>query len=116
MRFSPTDEVLVSLPAVCALAQTDLAHDVMQYHRSCRAEQCAWKQVAYRTLVHFRRIEPPRLSRRQRAQRRDIEFPYPSSPYVTAARTDIPIEIYQQVLDGLNELANSLSANNSRDR
>lgn len=59
MSFAPPDEALVCVPSICDLAQIELAHDLMQRHRNCRADNCAWKQLAYRTLVHCRRIEPP---------------------------------------------------------
>lgn len=106
MYFSPTDDVVVSLPGICDLARIEMAHSSMQRHRSCRIEHCAWKQVAYRTLVHFQRIRPPALSPRERAHRRGIEFPCTSAEYHPHPYGGAPTEIFQQVLDGLNELAN----------
>ncbi|WP_062997257.1 hypothetical protein [Nocardia mikamii] len=117
MPYSPIDEdALLALPDICDLSQIELAHDLMQRHRNCRIEQCAWKQVAYRTLVHVRRIEPPRLSPRERAHRRGIEFPVGSDVSGLPLRSAVPIETFQQVLAGLSELANDLYPNVIRDR
>ncbi|PSR69407.1 hypothetical protein C8258_05960 [Nocardia sp. MDA0666] len=117
MPYPPIDEdALLALPGICDLTQIELAHDLMQQHRCCRIEQCAWKQVAYRTLVHLRRVEPPRLSPRERAHRRGIEFPVGSGVSASPRHNAVPIETFQQVLAGLTELANSVHPNVIRDR
>lgn len=117
MPYSPIDEdALLALPDICDLSQVELAHDLMQQHRCCRIEQCAWKQVAYRTLVHLRRIEPPRLSPRERAHRRGVEFPVGSGVSGLSRQNAVPVETFQQVLAGLTELANSMHPNVIRDR
>ncbi|AHH22241.1 hypothetical protein NONO_c74860 [Nocardia nova SH22a] len=116
MLFSPLDDALLVPPGICGLAQADLAHDLMRRHRDCRAERCAWKQVAYRTLVQLGRIEPPNSSSRERAHRHGIEFPYRSDVYGVRERTEATAETFQQVLDGLKALANDMSPNDSRDR
>ncbi|MCC3313977.1 hypothetical protein [Nocardia africana] len=117
MPYSPIDDdALLALPGICDLPQIELAHDLMQEHRNCRIEQCAWKRVAYRTLVHFRRVEPPRLSPRERAHRRGIEFPVGSGFSGSPRQNAVPIETFEQVLAGLTELADSLHPNVVRDR
>ncbi|NKY43400.1 hypothetical protein [Nocardia cerradoensis] len=117
MPYSPIDEdALLALPGICDLSQIELAHDLMQHHRTCRIDQCAWKQVAYRTLVHFRRVEPPRLSPRERAHRRGVEFPVGSGVSGSSRQNVVPIETFQQVLAGLTELANNMHPNVFRDR
>lgn len=116
MPYSPIDEdALLALPDICDRSQIELAHDLMQQHRNCRIEQCAWKQVAYRTLVHFRRVEPPRSSPRERAHRRGVEYPVGSGVSGSPCHHAVPIETFQQVLAGLTELANNMRPN-VRDR
>ncbi len=116
MLFSPFDDALLIPPSICDRAQVDLAHDLMRHHRDCRAERCAWKRVAYRTLVHVGRIDPPSSSPRERAHRQGIDFPYSSGVYDPYDRADVPTETFQQVLDGLKALANGVSPNDSRNR
>lgn len=59
---------------VCGVADVELAHRLMRRHRECRVERCAWKWVAYCTLVHSGRLAPQSESPRERAYRRGIEF------------------------------------------
>ena len=106
MHPPPIADTFVSTPGLCEHTQIDLAHELMQAHRSCRVQHCAWKQVAYRTLVHYRRLEPPRWSPRERAHLRGVEFPLRAAIYGAPAPTEVPAATFQQVLAGLNELAN----------
>lgn len=67
-------EEVLAAPVVCGVADVELAHRVMRRHRECRVERCAWKWVAYCTLVHVGRLAPQSVSPRERAHRRGIEF------------------------------------------
>ncbi|MBF6287604.1 hypothetical protein [Nocardia cyriacigeorgica] len=67
-------EEVLAAPVVCGVADVELAHRVMRRHRECRVERCAWKWVAYCTLVHVGRLAPQSVSPRERAYRRGIEF------------------------------------------
>lgn len=109
-----TDEVRVTPPSICELSQIELAHATMQQHLCCRAEHCAWKQVAYHTLVHFHRVEPPRLSPRERAHCRGVEFPAAEETGKPFRHGVVPAETFRQVLAGLNELANGLYPTDTR--
>ncbi len=115
MCFSPITDALVSMPVICELSEIELAHELMRKHRNCRAQDCAWKQLSYRTLVYFRRIEPPRSSPRERAHRHGAEFSSSGGDYGAHPKDVVPVETFQQVLAGLNELANGLYPNDSRD-
>lgn len=73
----------------------------MQRHRACRIEQCAWKWVAYCTLVQRGRIVPQQFSPRERAHRRGIAFPIDHSERGPALEGTPDVVTFQQVLDGL---------------
>jgi hypothetical protein len=103
-----TDDILVALPSICGRGEIDLAHRQMQRHCACRVERCAWKWVAYYTLVVHGRIAPQELSPRERAHRRGIDFPtYDAAPVLPAGGTPEP-KTFQEVLDGLSRLADDL--------
>ncbi|WP_039802241.1 hypothetical protein [Nocardia araoensis] len=97
--------VIVAPPRVCAPADLELAHQQMRRHRACRIEQCAWKWVAYCTLVQSGRIVPQRLSPRERAHRRGIAFPIDNSEHGLALEEAPNVATFRQVLDGLAQLA-----------
>lgn len=67
-------EEVLAAPVVCGGADVELAHRLMRRHRECRVERCAWKWVAYCTLVQLGRLAPQSASPRERAYRRGIEF------------------------------------------
>ncbi|MCP2291805.1 hypothetical protein [Nocardia amikacinitolerans] len=93
-----SDDRILTPPTICANADIELAHRQMQRHRACRIEYCAWKWVAYYTLVASGRIAPQALSPRQRAYRRGIAFPLarPEPPCGAAELVSL-----FEVLDGL---------------
>ncbi|MBF6464528.1 hypothetical protein IU427_04945 [Nocardia beijingensis] len=97
--------VIVAPPRVCASADLELAHEQMQRHRACRIEQCAWKWVAYCTLVRSGRIVPQQFSPRERAHRRGIAFPVDNSERGRALEETPEVATFRQVLDGLAQLA-----------
>ncbi|WP_433525851.1 hypothetical protein ACQPZ2_13605 [Nocardia pseudovaccinii] len=96
-------DALVSPPTICGFAEVELAHAQMRQHRACRISRCAWKRVAYYTLVRHGRIVPPRLSPRERARLRGIDFPIDTD---RALSEGIPeLRTLHQVLDGLAQPA-----------
>ncbi|BDT93872.1 hypothetical protein [Nocardia sputorum] len=97
--------VILAPPRVCASADLELAHQQMQRHRACRIERCGWKWVAYSTLVQSGRIVPQRFSPRERAHRRGIAFPLDHSGRGPALEGTPEVATFQQVLDGLAQLA-----------
>ena len=116
MRPPPIADAFVTTPGICERSEVDLAHELMRVHRDCRVQHCAWKQVAYRTLVHYRRLEPPRWSPRERAHLRGIEFPLSTAAYGASVCAEVPVATFQQVLAGLNELVNDARHDNKPDR
>jgi hypothetical protein len=99
-----SDDTILAPPTICGRAEVELAHQQMRRHRSCRIQRCAWKWTAYYTLVRYGRIAPQTLSPRERAHRRGIAF------LAEAIERCLPIgtpglRTFQQVLDGLAELA-----------
>lgn len=54
-------------------------------------------------------------SPRERAHRNGVGFPYRSAIYDMHKHSDVPVETFQQVLDGLKALANGTFPNDSRD-
>ncbi|MET8871401.1 hypothetical protein [Nocardia sp. NPDC004604] len=117
-----SDESIRTPPSICGSAEIDLAHRLMRRHRECRIHRCAWKWVAYRTLVQYGRIAPQTLSPRERAHRRDIEFPTappssrrtPGPDSVFPCGAPEPVTLHQ-VLDGLRELAHDMRSGDSRE-
>lgn len=93
--------VIVVPPRACASADLEVAHQQMQRHRACRIEQCAWKWVAYCTLVQSGRMVPQQFSPRERAHRRGIVFPIDHSERGPALEGTPDVVTFQQVLDGL---------------
>ncbi|WP_330257056.1 hypothetical protein OG874_22305 [Nocardia sp. NBC_00565] len=96
-------DALLTPPNICGFAEVELAHTQMQQHCACRIERCAWKRAAYYTLVRHGRIAPPKLSPRERAHRRGIEFPKDTINYVPEGMPEL--QTFQDVLDGLAQLA-----------
>ncbi|WP_280491317.1 hypothetical protein [Nocardia asiatica] len=99
--------VILAPPRVCASAEVELAHQQMQRHRACRIERCAWKWVAYCTLVWSGRIVPQRFSPRERAHRRGIAFPLDYSGRGPALEGTPEVATLRQVLEGLAQLVRS---------
>jgi hypothetical protein len=75
-----SDDTILTPPNICGFAEVELAHQQMRRHRACQIGRCAWKRVAYYTLVRHGRIAPPTLSPRERAHLRGIDFPAESTP------------------------------------
>ncbi|MFD0366204.1 hypothetical protein ACFQZZ_32610 [Nocardia sp. GCM10030253] len=98
------EETIVTPPTICGSAEVELAHRQMRRHRACRIDRCAWKWVAYYTLVHHSRIAPQEFSPRERAHLRGIAFPIDT---IERCQPDGAPELptFQQVLDGLAQLA-----------
>ncbi|MEU6830524.1 hypothetical protein ABZ894_17910 [Nocardia beijingensis] len=102
--------VVVALPRICGSAEADLAHRQMRRHRECRIDRCAWKWVAFYTLVRRGRIVPQKVSPRERAHRRGIAFPIDHTEHSLYADGAPEPRTFQQVLDGLSKLAEDLRA------
>ncbi|MQY18574.1 hypothetical protein [Nocardia macrotermitis] len=100
LYYTRNGETIVIPSEVCDRAELDLAHTQMQLHRHCRLDHCAWKWVAYTTLVHHGRIVPPLTTLRTRARRRDLSLP-------TTANPPDP-QLFREILDGLTRLAREL--------
>jgi hypothetical protein len=98
------EDTIVTPPNICGSAEVELAHRQMRRHRACRIERCAWKWVAYYTLVQHGRIAPQELSPRERAHLRGIDFPTEATGRCLPDRTPEP-QTFQHVLDGLAQLA-----------
>ncbi len=102
--------VVVAPPSICGLAEVELAHRQMRRHRECRIDRCAWKSVAFYTLVRHGRIVPQEVSPRERAHQRGIDFPTEHSGSALPADSMPEPWTFQQVLDGLGKLAADLRA------
>ncbi|MET8878595.1 hypothetical protein [Nocardia sp. NPDC004604] len=97
------EDALLNPPNICAFAEVELAHAQMRRHRACRIQRCAWKRVAYYTLVQHGRIAPPQSSPRERARLRGIDFPIDTVD--RSLPEGIPeLRTLHQVLDGLAQL------------
>ncbi|MET9029136.1 hypothetical protein ABZW96_26500 [Nocardia sp. NPDC004168] len=108
MRNQKEGGVVVAPPRICGSADVELAHRLMRRHRGCRVDRCAWKWVAFYTLVRRGRIVPQESSPRERAHRRGIAFPTDHTDHLPHADTAPELWTFQQVLDGLHELAEDL--------
>ncbi|WP_433631406.1 hypothetical protein [Nocardia sp. CA-120079] len=98
------EEALLNPPNICDFVEVELAHAQMRRHRACRIERCAWKRVAYYTLVRHGRIAPPQSSPRERARSRGIDFPVDTID--RSLPEAIPeLRTLNQVLEGLTQLA-----------
>ncbi|MGQ4600454.1 hypothetical protein [Nocardia sp. R6R-6] len=96
--------IVVAPPLICGDADVELAHRLMQAHRACRIDRCAWKLAAYHTLVVYGRIVPQTRSPRERAAERKISFP-PMEDDNTFPECTFPSQTLRQVLDQLNRLS-----------
>ncbi|MQY23463.1 hypothetical protein [Nocardia macrotermitis] len=105
--YTGSGDELVIPSGVCDRAELELSHMLMQQHHVCRMDGCAWKWVAYGTLVHHGRIVPPESSPRQRAHARGIEFPV--TP-VTSPANSLEPQTFRHVLDALDKLAADMRA------
>ncbi|MEV6429170.1 hypothetical protein [Nocardia sp. NPDC051463] len=99
-----SEDVIVTPPNICGSAEIELAHRQMRRHRACRIDRCAWKWVAYYTLVHHGRIAPQEFSPRERAHLRGIDFPTDAAEHRLSDGAP-ELRTFQQVLDGLEHLA-----------
>lgn len=97
-------DTIVTPPTICGFAEVELAHQQMRTHRACRVDRCAWKWVAYYTLVHHGRIAPQELSPRERAHLRGLDYPADATDRAAPDGTPEP-QTFQQVIDGLAQLA-----------
>ncbi|WP_067673507.1 hypothetical protein [Nocardia miyunensis] len=105
LYYTGSGDDLVIPSGVCDRAEPELAHRLMQQHHMCRMDQCAWKWVAYGTLVRHGCIVAPQFSPRQRAHARGIKFPAARS--ATPADPPAP-QTFRQVLDAMDKLAAEL--------
>ncbi|MFG3619782.1 hypothetical protein [Nocardia sp. NPDC047654] len=108
LRYGGNGAVLVAPPSICGLAEVELAHRQMRRHRECRIDRCAWKSVAFYTLVRHGRIVPQTRSPRERAHQRGIDFPTEHTGPALSADSMPEPRTFQQVLDGLSKLAEGL--------
>lgn len=108
LRVNGESGTVVAPPSICGSAEVELAHRLMRQHRQCRVDRCAWKWVAYYTLVRRGRIVPQELSPRERAHRRGIAFPTDHTDHPPYADGMPEPRTFQQVLDGLTKLAEDL--------
>jgi hypothetical protein len=97
LYYTRTGDTIVIPDGICTHAGLDLAHHQMQHHRTCRIDHCAWKWVAYTTLIHHGRIVPSETSPHERALHRGLWVPDISAP-----------QPFQQILDGLDRLVRDL--------
>ncbi|MGQ4600547.1 hypothetical protein [Nocardia sp. R6R-6] len=103
-----SEATLVSPPRICAVAEIELAHRQMQRHCACQVDRCAWKWVAYYTLVRHGRMTPPELSPRERAYLRGVSFPADDTEW-SPTHDNLPkVQTFQQVLDRLSALAQDI--------
>ncbi|WP_433758780.1 hypothetical protein [Nocardia sp. CA-135398] len=98
------EDALLNPPNICGLAEVEFAHVQMRRHLACRIQRCAWKRVAYYTLVRYGRITPPQSSPRERARLRGIDFPVYTADHPLAEGIPELVTLHQ-VLDGLTQLA-----------
>ncbi|WP_174184690.1 hypothetical protein [Nocardia barduliensis] len=110
LRYGQDAGVLVAPPGICGSAEVELAHQQMRRHRDCRIDRCAWKSVAFHTLVRHGRIVPQRTSPRERAHLRGIDFPTDHAGTALSADSMPEPWTFQQVLEGLRKLAEDLRA------
>lgn len=98
------EDALLYPPNICDFAEIELAHAQMRRHRPCRIERCAWKRVAYYTLVRHGRIALPKSSPRERARSRGIDFPVDTiDRWLPEGMPEL--RTLHEVLDGLAQLA-----------
>lgn len=102
LYYTRTGNTVVVPDEICPHADLALAHHQMQLHRACRIDLCAWKWVAYTTLIHHGHVVPPDTSPHDRALRRGLpdptstnlsdlagpSNPNPHDPAISPARLD----------------------------
>ncbi|MFE7742119.1 hypothetical protein [Nocardia sp. NPDC057455] len=110
LRHGGGGEAFAALPGIRGFAEVELAHRQMRRHLECRIDRCAWKAVAFHTLVRHGRIVPQKTSPRQRAHQRGIDFPTDHTGLAMSADSMPEPRTFQQVLDGLRKLAEDLRA------
>ncbi|MBF6332441.1 hypothetical protein [Nocardia transvalensis] len=102
------ENTIVTPPNICGLTEIELAHTQMQRHRACRTDRCAWKWVAYHTLVHHNRLTPQKMTLRERAQMRGINFAADDVDHELAPGSRPEDMTFQEVLDALSKLAHDM--------
>ncbi|MEV6256021.1 MULTISPECIES: hypothetical protein [unclassified Nocardia] len=95
-------ETVVEPPLICGDVDVEIAHRIMRRHRACRIDRCAWKRLAYYTLVVRGRIVPQTLSPRERAAERNIPFP-PMDDVRASTEVGVAPRTLRHVLDMLNQ-------------
>lgn len=80
LHYTRTGDTILVPDDICAHADLELAHHQMQLHRTCRIDLCAWKWVAYLTLIHHGHVVPPDTSPHDRALERGLAQPGSDSP------------------------------------
>lgn len=99
-----SDTVYVALPGLCQFPEVELAHKLMQRHRSCCMGRCLWKAAAHRTLTLAGRLTPQSMPPRERAAARGLA--YPTRAVGVPPFEDGPgVETLRDVLDRLTALA-----------
>lgn len=106
LYYTRTGETIVIPSDVCERAELGLAHAQMQRHLDCRIDRCAWKWVAYATLVHHGRVVPPLTGPDERAHRRGLAWP--AEVTVRRAPNINEPQPFRKILDGLDRLAREL--------
>lgn len=100
LYYTRTGDTIVIPSEICEHATLNLAHAQMQHHLDCRIDHCAWKWVAYATLVHHGRIVPPPTAPHGGARHRTV-------PTLNSTNHPEP-QPFQKILDGLDRLARDL--------
>lgn len=123
LHYTRTGDTILVPDDICAHADLELAHHQMQLHRTCRIDLCAWKWVAYLTLIHYGHVVPPDTSPHDRALERGLAQPGSDSPtrttepeaepdraaHTSPAAHDLPDPPpFREILDGLTRLARDL--------
>jgi hypothetical protein len=102
-------QILVTAPPLCDVADTTLAHRLWQRHRACQVNRCVWKAAAYQTLVLAGRLVPQSISPRERAAARGIEYPAVSDIGTPSLSGQAPGTL-REVLERLESLACDLDS------
>ncbi len=103
LYYTRTGETIVIPSEICPQADLDLAHQQMQHHLSCRIDHCAWKWVAYTTLIHHGHVVPAELAPLDRARQRGLHLP----PHLSRATMPEP-QPFWRLSDNLDRLTRQL--------
>ncbi|WP_216903751.1 hypothetical protein [Nocardia alni] len=104
LYYTRTGETIVIPSEICPRADLGLAHHQMQRHLSCRIDHCAWKWVAYTTLIHHGHVVPAEFGPLDRAEQRGLHLPATSLSPATMPEP----QPFWQLGDNLDRLTGQL--------